>query len=123
MFFADRKRDVIRRREENVSSLEVETVINTHPKVLESAVIGIPSEFQDDEVKAFVILRPNETLDPLELIEWCRERLAYFKVPRFLEIRTEFPRTLTLRVQKFKLRQEKEGKDCLDLRNTDFKLK
>ena len=82
-FFADRKRDVIRRRGENVSSLEVENVINAHPKVLESAVIGVPSEFQDDEVKAFIMLKPNETLDPLDLIKWCRERLAYFKIPAF----------------------------------------
>jgi len=124
-FFADRKKDVIRRRGENVSSIEVENVINAHPKVLESAVIGVPSEFQDDEVKAFVILRPNETLDPLEIITWCKERLAYFKVPRFVEFRTEFPRTPTLRVQKYKLKEEKEDltKDCLDLEKTDFKLR
>jgi len=122
-FFADRKKDVIRRRGENVSSLEVENVINAHPKVLESAVIGVASEFQDDEVKAFVILRPNETLDPLDLIQWCKKRLAYFKIPRFIEFRTEFPRTPTLRVQKYKLREEEKSKDCFDLMNTNFKLR
>jgi carnitine-CoA ligase len=122
-FFADRKKDVIRRRGENVSSIEVENVINAHPKVAESAVIGVPSEFQDDEVKAFVVLRPNETLDPLDLIQWCKERLAYFKVPRFIEFRTELPRTPTLRVQKYKLREEEKSKDCFDLEKTDFKLK
>jgi carnitine-CoA ligase len=122
-FFADRKKDVIRRRGENVSSMEVEGVINAHPKVLESAVIGVPSEFQDDEVKAFVIVRPNEELDPLELIKWCQERLAYFKIPRFIEFRTEFPRTPTLRVQKYKLREEEKSKDCFDLSKTDFKLR
>ena len=122
-FFADRKKDVIRRRGENVSSLEVENVINAHPKVLESAVIGVASELQDDEVKAFVILRPNETLDPLDLIQWCKERLAYFKIPRFIEIRTEFPRTPTLRVQKYKLREENKSEKCFDLLDTDFKLR
>jgi len=124
-FFSDRKKDVIQRRGENVSSIEVENVINAHPKVLESAVIGVPSEFQDDEVKAFVILRPNETLDPLELIKWCKERLAYFKIPRFMEFRAEFPKTPTHRVQKYKLKEEKKDltKDCFDLAKTDFKLK
>ena len=124
-FFADRKKDVIRRRGENVSSLEVENVINAHPKVLESAVIGVPSEFQDDEVKAFVILKPGETLEPLDLIQWCKDRLAYFKVPRFIEFRDEFPKTPTHRIQKFKLKEEKSdpGKDCFDLEKTDFKLR
>jgi crotonobetaine/carnitine-CoA ligase len=124
-FFADRKKDVIRRRGENVSSLEVENVINAHPKVLESAVIGVPSEFHDDEVKAFVILKPNESLDPLDLIRWCKERLAYFKVPRFIEFRTEFPKTPTHRVQKYKLKEEKKDltEDCFDLEKTDFKLR
>jgi crotonobetaine/carnitine-CoA ligase len=124
-FFADRKRDVIRRRGENVSSLEVENVINAHPKVLESAVIGVPSEFQDDEVKVFVVLKPNETLDPLDLLRWCKDRLAYFKIPRFIEFRTELPKTPTHRVQKYKLKEEKSdpGKDCFDLAKTDFKLR
>ncbi len=122
-FFADRKKDVIRRRGENVSSLEVENVINTHPKVLESAVIGVPSEFQDDEVKAFVIPKPDDTLDPLELIAWCKEKLAYFKIPRFIEFRTELPKTPTHRVQKYKLREEAKSKDCFDLMKTDFKLR
>ena len=108
---------------ENVSSLEVENVINAHPKVLESAVIGVASEFQDDEVKAFVILKPNDTLEPLALIAWCKERLAYFKIPRFIEFRTELPKTPTHRVQKYKLRGETKRKDCFDLLQTDFELR
>ena len=124
-FFADRKRDVIRRRGENVSSIEVENVINAHPKVLESAVIGVPSEFQDDEVKAFVVLKAHETIEPLDLIKWCKDRLAYFKVPRFIEFRRELPKTPTLRIQKYKLKDEQSdpGKDCFDLSRTDFKLR
>ena len=113
------------RLKKNVSSLEVENVINAHPKVLESAVIGVPSELYDDEVKAYVVLKQNETLDPIEVAEWCKERLAYFKVPRYIEFRSEFPKTPTHRVQKYKLKQEKEDltKDCLDLEKTDFKLR
>jgi crotonobetaine/carnitine-CoA ligase len=124
-YFADRKRDVIRRRGENVSSIEVENVINAHPKVMESAVLGVSSELTDDEVKAYIIPKPNETLDPLEIVSWCKERLAYFKVPRFIEFRTEFPKTPTHRVQKYKLKEEKKDltKDCFDLEQTDFKLR
>jgi crotonobetaine/carnitine-CoA ligase len=124
-YFADRKKDVIRRRGENVSSLEVENVINAHPKVLESAVIGVPSELYDDEVKVYVILKPNETLDPIEIVKWCKERLAYFKVPRYIEFRSEFPKTPTHRVQKYKLREEKEDltKGCFDLEKADFELR
>jgi crotonobetaine/carnitine-CoA ligase len=124
-FFADRKKDVIRRRGENVSSIEVEAVINAHPKVLESAVIGVASEFQDDELKAYIVSRPNETIDPLEIVRWCKERLAYFKVPRFIEFRSELPKTPTLRVQKYKLREEKKDltQDCFDLAKTGFNLR
>jgi carnitine-CoA ligase len=124
-YFADRKKDVIRRRGENVSSMEVESVINAHPKVLESAVIGVPSDLYDDDVKAYLILKPGETLDPIEIVQWCKERLAYFKVPRYVEFRAEFPKTPTHRVQKYKLKEEKQDstKDCFDLEKTDFKLR
>ena len=124
-FFADRKRDVIRRRGENVSSIEVENVINSHPKILESAVIGVPAELYDDDVKAYVILKPNENLDPIEIIQWCKERLAYFKVPRYIEFRDEFPKTPTHRVQKYKMIQDEKAlkRDCFDLEKTDFKLR
>ena len=124
-FFADRKKDVIRRRGENVSSLEVENVINAHEKVLESAVIGVPSELYDDDVKAYVIPKPNETLDPLEIVKWCKDRLAYFKVPRYIEFRTRLPKTPTHRVQKYKLKAESKDltQDCFDLEKTDFKLR
>jgi crotonobetaine/carnitine-CoA ligase len=124
-FFADRKKDVIRRRGENVSSIEVENVINAHPKVLESAVIGVASDFQDDEVKAFVVLKTHESMDPLDLINWCKIRLAYFKVPRFIEFRKDLPKTPTLRIQKYKLKNEHSdaGKNCFDLNKTDVKLR
>ena len=124
-YFADRKKDVIRRRGENVSSLEVENVVNAHPKVLEAAVIGIPSELYDDEIKAYVVIKPNENLDPIEIIEWCKDRLAYFKVPRFIEFRSELPKTPTHRVQKYILRKEKKDltKDCFDLEKVDLRLR
>ncbi len=115
-YFVDRKKDVIRRRGENFSSLEIEEVLNAHPKVLESAVIGIPSEFSDEEIKAYIIPRPGETIDPEDIFSWCEARIARFKVPRYLELRETFPKTPTHRVEKYKLRQEKKDltAGCVD---------
>jgi crotonobetaine/carnitine-CoA ligase len=115
-FFVDRKKDVIRRRGENFSSLEIEQVLNAHPKVLESAVIGIPSELSDEEIKAYLIPKTGERIDPGEIFRWCEKRIARFKVPRFLEFRKTLPKTPTHRVEKYKLRQEKKdpAEGCVD---------
>jgi crotonobetaine/carnitine-CoA ligase len=112
----DRKKDVIRRRGENFSSLEIEEVLNAYPRVLESAVIGIPSELSDEEIKAYVIPKPGERVDAAEIFEWCERRLARFKVPRYLEFRDSLPKTPTHRVEKYRLRQEKSDltEGCVD---------
>jgi len=114
-YFVDRKKDIIRRRGENISSQEVELVLAQHPKVLQCAVVPVPSELTDEEVKAYVVPLPGEELDPLELFRWCEQRLASFKVPRFIEIRESLPMTPTGRVAKHLLRQEREPKGpCYD---------
>lgn len=115
-FFVDRKKDVIRRRGENISSLEIEQVLEEHPHVLESAVIGVPSELSDEEVKAYVVPREGRNIDPKEIFRWCEDRLAQFKVPRYLEIRNSLPKTPTFRVEKFKLREETPdlSLECID---------
>ena len=106
LHFVDRIKQSIRRRGENVSSWEVEQVVNAHPAVLESAAVGVPSELGEEEVKVCVVLRPGETLEPLDLVRWCEERLAYFMVPRYVERREALPKTATERVEKYKLKQE-----------------
>ena len=108
LYFVDRKKDVIRRRGENISSQEVEDVIKRHERVLDCAIIAVPSELGEDEVKAYVTPRPGETVEPADVIYWCADHLAYFKVPRYIEIRDELPRTPSLRVRKDVLRQERE---------------
>jgi crotonobetaine/carnitine-CoA ligase len=115
-YFVDRKKDVIRRRGENFSSLEIEEVLSAYPKVLESAIIGIPSELSDEEIKAYIVPRPGEIILPEEIWGWCEERLARFKIPRYLEFRESLPKTATHRVEKFRLREEKEDltKGCVD---------
>ena len=125
LYFVDRKKDIIRRRGENISSQEVENVVKRHPKVLDCAVLAVPSELGEDEVKAYVTPREGATPDPEELVYWCAENLAYFKVPRYWEIREELPRTPSLRVRKDVLRQEREDliEGCFDMEAAGIKLR
>jgi crotonobetaine/carnitine-CoA ligase len=104
-YFVDRKKDIIRVRGENVASAEVEAVLNEHPGVLEAAVVGIPSELTEEDVAAFVVLRPGTALAIEELLDWCRPRLADFKLPRQVWVVESLPKTETQRVEKHVLRQ------------------
>ena len=125
LYFVDRKKDVIRRRGENISSQEVEEVIKRHPSALDCAVIAVPSELGEDEVKAYVTPRPGQAIDPAQILHWCADHLAYFKVPRYLEVRDELPRTPSLRVRKDLLRQERENllEGCFDREAAGIKLR
>ena len=121
-YFVDRKKDALRRRGENISSFEVEKVINTHPKVLESAVFAVPSDLGEDEVKANVVLKPGETLPPEDLIKYCDERMAYFAVPRYLEFVPELPKTPTNRIEKYRLREAGITKNTWDREKAGIKI-
>ena len=101
--FVARVKEVIRRRGENLSPLEVEEVLEAHPAVLESAVVGVPSELSEEEVKAFLVAAPGQQLDFAELRAYAAERLAAFKVPRYWEQLEDLPRTPTARVAKHRL--------------------
>jgi crotonobetaine/carnitine-CoA ligase len=104
-YFSDRKKDIVRRRGENVSSLEVELVLNDHPGVLESAIVGVPSDLTDEELLAVVVRQPGATPAPEELTGWCAERLAPFKVPRFVMFADELPKTPTQKIEKHRIRE------------------
>jgi acyl-CoA synthetase (AMP-forming)/AMP-acid ligase II len=104
LYFVDRKRDVIRRGGENVSSVLVEKVLREHPRVTEAAVIGVPDPVLGQEIKAYVVA--DGPLAEDELRAFAAERLAKFQVPRLWEFRTSLPKTPTQRVEKYKLRQE-----------------
>jgi crotonobetaine/carnitine-CoA ligase len=101
--FVSRKKEVLRRRGQNLSPAEVEAAIVTHPDVLEAAVVAVPSELTEDEVKAFVVARPGHEVDFAELREWTSHQLTAFKVPRFWQAVDELPRTPTSRVAKHRL--------------------
>ncbi|WP_299447899.1 AMP-binding protein [uncultured Phycicoccus sp.] len=101
---SDRKKDVIITGGENVSSVEVEDVIFSHPAVTEVAVIGVPDEKWGETIKALVVLAPDAEVTEAELVAWCKERAAGYKAPTSVEFRDELARTATGKLQKFKLR-------------------
>jgi len=121
-YFIDRKKDVVRRRGENISSYEIERVINNHPKVLESAIVGVPSELSEEEVLAVVIVKEGEELVPEELLEFCQSRMAHFAVPRYIRFIQELPRTPSQRVEKYKLREDGVTKETWDRELVGFKV-
>jgi crotonobetaine/carnitine-CoA ligase len=121
-YFVDRKKQAIRRRGENISSFEVESVISAHDSVLESCVVGVPSEVGEEEVKAVVVLKPGQSVTEEELIRWCEPRLAYFSIPRYIAIRDTLPKTPSERVEKFKLKKEGITADCWDREKAGIKL-
>ncbi len=113
-FFVDRKKQAIRRRGENISSFEVESVISSHDDVLESCVVGVPADVGEEEVKAVVVLKEGRTTTEEDLIRWCEPRIAYFAIPRYIAIRDSMPKTPSERVEKFKLKNEGITDDCWD---------
>jgi acyl-CoA synthetase (AMP-forming)/AMP-acid ligase II len=112
LYFVDRKRDVIRRGGENVSSVLVEKTLREHPQVTEAAVIGVPDPVLGQEIKAYVVT--SAPVGEEALRAFATERLAKFQVPRLWEFRETLPKTPTGRVEKYKLRAEHEsGKPLL----------
>jgi crotonobetaine/carnitine-CoA ligase len=101
--FVSRRKEVLRRRGENLSPAEVEDAVAAHPDVLEVAVVGVPSELTEEDVKAFVVAEPGAELDLLALRDFAAERLSAFKVPRFWQQIDVLPRTATARVAKHRL--------------------
>jgi len=103
-YVVGRKKDVIIRGGLNIYAREVESVLLAHPAVAEAAVIGVPDEVMGEEIKAFVMLEPDEVLDAEDLIEYARRRMAAYKYPRYIEFRAQLPKDATGRVVKALLR-------------------
>ena len=117
-YIVGRKKDMVRRHSENISAIEVEDVIKTHPKIADAAVLPVADEDAGEEVKVYVIPdsgESRETIPPEAIIEFCAQHLAKFKIPRYIEYREEFPRTPTLKVIKHILLNEK-----IDLRSGSY---
>lgn len=107
----DRKKDIIISGGENISTVEIENVLYTHPDVLEVAVISVPDEKWGEVPKAFIVPRAGTNPDPAEIIAYCKEKMARFKAPKSIEF-GPLPKTATGKLQKFKLREKEwEGHD------------
>lgn len=109
-FLAGRNKDMVRRGAENISAVEVETVLRLMPEIIEAAVIPVPDAYHEEEVKAYVQLKPGETpqsASPEKIFAHCDEHLAPFKVPRYIEYRDHFDLTETFRVRKKLLKTER----------------
>ena len=105
--FLGRIKEVIRRRGENLSPTEVEAALERHPDVMEAAVVGVPSDLSEEDVKAFVVATPGRTPDLPAIHAFAREQLAAYKVPRYIEVVAELPHTATDRLAKHKLPKER----------------
>lgn len=102
--FVDRKKDALRRRGENVSSVQLEIAITAHPAIAEAAVHGVPSPLTEDDIKACIVFAPGAQVTPEELFAFFKDHLPYFAIPRYVEVLGELPRNATLRVMKHLLR-------------------
>ena len=122
-FFVDRFKDAIRRRGENVSSFEVEAEILAHAAVRECAVVAVSNDVAEDDVLAIVAPAPGAEIDPAELLEFLRPRLAHFMVPRYVRIVAELPRTPTQKVEKYVLRAQGLTPDNWDREKAGLRFK
>lgn len=119
-YYAGRKKDSVRRRGENIASYEVERMINEHPAVAESGIVGVGNDLGDEDIKVFLRLKPGATVDPLEFVKWCEGRMAYFQVPRFVDFIDEFPKTPSERIRKDAL--SRDTARCFDLEKSGYRL-
>jgi crotonobetaine/carnitine-CoA ligase len=110
-FFVDRKKDVIRRRGENLAPYDVETVLNRHPGVFESVVVGVPAPLGEEDVKAFVQRRPGATVDARELFQHCIAHLPFFMVPQIIEFVEEIPKTANQKAQRYLLKGRRSANE------------
>lgn len=124
LYYADRIKDRIRRRGENISSFEIEQVLNDHPDIQESAVVGIRVEGAggEDEVKAYIVTEGGRDIDNVALLDYCAERIPRFAVPRYIEAVELVPKTATGKIQKEPLRQAGVTANTWDRESVGYKL-
>ncbi|PWK91922.1 crotonobetaine/carnitine-CoA ligase [Fulvimonas soli] len=121
-YFVDRKKDYLRRRGENISSFEVENTFRAHAAIEDVAAHAVLSELGEDELKVTIVIRENHTLTHEELFHWCRDRLPYFALPRYIEFRDALPRNPVGRVLKYTLREEGVTPKTWDLEKSGIKV-
>ncbi|MGE0841375.1 AMP-binding protein [Pseudonocardia sp.] len=114
LYFSERKKEVIRRRGENISAYELETILCKHPDVHEAAAVAVPSDLSEDDVMVYVVPADGASPDFAELVGYCVDNMAYFMVPRYWQLIDELPKTPSQKVEKFKLKAAAvDGRDEL----------
>jgi crotonobetaine/carnitine-CoA ligase len=118
-FFVARKKDIIRRRGENISGAELDRVVSSHPHVLEAAAIGVPSELGEEEILVAVVRKPDApALQAADIAQWCRTHLAPMKMPRYIAFVDSLPHTPSHRVAKHRLKAQTDLLACaIDIQN------
>ncbi len=114
LYFVDRKADYLRRRGENISSFEVERILMGHGQLADVAVHAVPSQLTEDDLKITATLKAGAELTEEQLFRWCIDELPYFALPRYIEFRSELPRSPVGRVLKRELRDEPIGPTVFD---------
>lgn len=99
-YFVDRKVNMVKRSGENISTTELEEILEQHPAIAEAAVIGVPDPIRDQAIKAFVRFTPGESMTLAEVEQYCKDHMASFKVPTFYEVVEDFPRTCSMKIEK-----------------------
>jgi carnitine-CoA ligase len=122
-YFVDRKKDAIRRRGENISSVEIEIEVSAYDRVREVAAYGVEGPGGEQEVMIAIAAQPGETVDPKALIEFLVPRMAHFMVPRYVRILDALPKTPTNKIQKVDLRKEGVTADSWDREAAGIRLK
>lgn len=110
LFIVDRKKDMVIAGGYNIYPREIDEVLYQHPKILEAAALGIPDKYRGETIKAFVVLKPGEEMTADDVIGFCREKLAPYKAPKFVEFRNELPKSAVGKILRKILRQEEEAK-------------
>ena len=127
-YFVDRKKDSIRRRGENIAAWSIERAINLHDKVLESAAYGIKGhqvgeDYAEDEVMVAVVLQPNQTMEPEELLDYLQDKLAYFQIPRFIDFVEALPKSKVHRIMKRFLKEHGVTETTYDREKAGYEIK
>ena len=122
-FFVDRMKDAIRRRGENISSFEVEAEVTAHPDISEAAAVAVPSELAEDDVMVIVAPVAGRTIDPAEVVEFLKPRMAYFMIPRYVRVLPSLPKTPSNKVLKHELRAEGITADTWDREAHGIRIK
>ena len=122
LYFLDRMKDCIRRRGENISSWEIESCINTHPDIAESAAYGVSSDLSESDVMVAVTVKPGVEVTPESILDFCQGKIAHFAVPRYVRFMDSLPKNHAERVQKFELRTEGITDDTWDRESVGYEV-